>query len=71
MKAFNKFVEKEDQLNYFVAMLTDLGDMLAGMDFPLLTYFVGMAAAQAREEYSKVVRQAWRRSVAGTGMHLH
>jgi hypothetical protein len=71
MEAFKKLVEKEDQLDYVVAMLTDLGDMLAGTDFPLLTYFVDMAAAQARDDYREVKRQTWRGSVARTGIHLH
>ena len=71
MEAFKKFLEKEDQLDYVVAMLTHLGDMLAGTDFPLLKYFVDMAAAQARDEYRDVMKQTWRGSVAGTGIHLH
>ncbi len=71
MEAFQKFVKKEDQLDYVAAILTTLGDMLATTDFPLLTYFVDLAAAQARDEYREVMRQTWRGSVARTGMHLH
>ncbi|MGD0641516.1 MAG: hypothetical protein ABSC22_12275 [Roseiarcus sp.] len=57
MKVSKRFVEKGDQLEYIAAMLTTLGDMLAATDYPLLTYFVDLAAAEAREECEESTRR--------------
>ncbi|MGD0640714.1 MAG: hypothetical protein ABSC22_08200, partial [Roseiarcus sp.] len=62
---------KEDRLRYVAAMLGTLGDMMAATGCPLLTYFLDLAAAEARDEYREAMNQLDRSSVLETGAHLH
>jgi HD-like signal output (HDOD) protein len=57
MEAADKFVKKEDQLAYVIAVLKSLGDMVVATGSPLLVYFLDLAAAQARDEYREVMNQ--------------
>jgi hypothetical protein len=52
-------------------MLGTLGDMMAATGCPLLTYFLDLAAAEARDEYREAMNQLDRSSVLETGAHLH
>jgi hypothetical protein len=71
MEVSNEFWENDVRLDYVIDMLTTLGDMIAEIDCPLLTYFLNLASEQARDEYKDVMRQTWRGSVPRICMRLN
>jgi hypothetical protein len=71
MRASNKFVDKEDQLDHIADMLTMLSNMLAATEFALLKHFVDLAAAQAREDRRAIAERPHGPSATWSGTRLN